>query len=293
MKLSRGEKIFSVVNAIILTVVSLAILLPFTHVLAISLSSREYVAMHRLTLFFPNLFQLDVEAYKYILNGSSNFLRSFNNTVFITVVGTALELAFVLFMAYPLSRKQLKYKPQLMLFIFIPMIVNPGIIPNFIIVKETHLMNSLWSLIIPNLASAFNILLAINFFKTIPDSLEESAFIDGAGHFTIATRIILPMSLPVIASVTIFTAVGQWNTFFNAFMYLNDSTKFTLQVLLYQMVSSGSPSSFISQTGSMYVPPGEQIQMAAVVITALPIAILYPFIQRYYIKGITLGSVKG
>jgi len=293
MKINFSRKVFLIFNVGFMSLLCLIMIAPFTHVLALSLTPRDIVSQNRM-IFSPNPFHMEFDGYYFLFNGGGKiFFNSFINTVFVTVIGTVFEVFIVLLTAYPLSRKCLRYKNPFMLFLFIPMLVSPGIIPNYLIVQKTGLMGSLWSLIIPTLVSAFNVLLAVNFFKTLPESMEESALIDGAGHFTIAFKIVLPLSLPIVATICIYSSVGLWNTMFTALMYINDTSKYVLQVFVYQLVAASGVSTSVLSSGGSYKPPDEQAIMAAIVMTTVPIVLVYPFMQRYFIKGITIGAVKG
>jgi putative aldouronate transport system permease protein len=235
---------------------------------------------------------ITLENITYVLN-QPQVLQSYGNTAFVVVVGTLLCVAVTSTFAYPISRK-IKGAAIISLLVYFTFIFNGGMIPLYYVVRETGLLNSLWSLIIPKLANPFYVFLMIKIFREIPDSLIESATIDGAGNFTMLRKIVLPLSLPVVATISLFYAVDFWNSFFDATIYLRDADKWTMQVLLRELLSvnqqdlvGGSGDASVSGMSS------ESIRMAMVVITTLPVMLIYPFLQKYFVKGVMIGAVKG
>ncbi|WP_270167256.1 carbohydrate ABC transporter permease [Paenibacillus sp. SYP-B4298] len=285
---SFGDRLFNKLNYVVLGLVAIATFFPIYYVLVVSLTdSTEYLTKD--FVLFPESFSFT--AYQYLLSTTA-FVRSLGNSVFLTVVGTACSLVITASLAYALSRKRMRGRRVILLMILFTILFSPGIIPNYLLVRELGLMNSIWSLIFPALASGWNVILMKGFFDSLPAELEESAAIDGCNDLMIWLRIILPLSLPSIAAFGLFYAVGYWNQFFNALLYLNDSAKWPIQVLLQNLLISSSNSEL---TSSSYVetPPTEMLKMAAVVISTLPILCVYPFLQKYFAKGAMVGSIKG
>ena len=288
-----GEFYFFILNTVILSIIGLAMILPFTHVLAISLANQVQLA-HSQLILFPNPLHLNFKVYAFIFSRGETFLRPFYNTVFVTVVGTFLDLVLVLITAYPLSKSKLKYARPLLLFMFLPMLFNPGIIPRYLVVRSTGLMDSLWALIVPSLAGAYGILLAVNFFRSLPPEIEESAMMDGAGYLTVITRIVLPLSKPIMATLAILMSVSYWNILFDAVLFVSSQSRWTLQLMLYQLVAQfATPGAIINANSIGSMPAPEQIRMTAVIVTTLPILVLYAFCQKYLVRGITVAAVKG
>lgn len=286
--LSTGARVFQVVNVILLSGFALVCLLPFVHVLGSSLATPGELATTDF-LLIPTTFTLD--AYRYILSTSTIF-RAMGVSVFVTVVGTFLSLLITSFMAYALSKKYLPGRRVLNFLVVFTMLFSGGMIPSFIVVNAVGLMNSLWALIIPVLINAFNLIIMRSFFAGIPDSLEEAARIDGCSDFGVFWRIVLPLSAASIATIGLFYAVFYWNTYQSAILYINDSTKWPIQVLLRQIVIVASGMN--ADAGSVdVVPPAQSVKMAVIFVATLPMLLVYPFVQRYFVKGAMVGSVKG
>ncbi|WP_028611561.1 carbohydrate ABC transporter permease [Paenibacillus harenae] len=292
MKESLGERIFSYTNHILLLIIGLVSLFPFYYVVVVSFTDpSEY--MKSSFILFPK--QWSTAAYQYILS-TNVFIRSLGVSSYLAIVGTALSLMVSAAFGYMLSRKRLFGRKFLITALVITILFSPGIIPNFLVVKDLHLVNTLWSIILPGLLNSWNALLLKTFFDGIPESLEESAFVDGANDIRIFFQIILPLSLPALAAFGLFFAVGYWNTFFNAILYISDSSKYPLQVLLQGMLLQAEtgiadPGVAAQLSAERTVPP-ETIKMAAVVIATVPILVVYPFLQKHFAKGVMLGSVK-
>lgn len=285
----RFDLCFNSFIYLVLGFISLLTLLPFINVVAQSLASTKEVVSGKLILWPETL---DLSSYKYIFN-TGIFFASLKNTVWITVVGTTVNMAVTSLTAYVCSRGSFSGRRPLLLMILFTMLFSGGMIPTFLVVKATGLMNSLWALVIPSAASAFNILVMREFFESIHESIIESATIDGCNDLGIFVRIVLPLSLPALATFTLFYAVGNWNQYFSAILYLNKSSLWPLQILLRQVVLVGQADIYSAMANDEIIPQPLTIQMATVVLASLPIVILYPFLQKYFVKGLTLGSVKG
>ncbi|MBD2844882.1 carbohydrate ABC transporter permease [Paenibacillus sp. IB182496] len=289
-KRSIGSMAFDGFNYTFLTIFALITVLPFIHIVAVSLSSSQAYGAKEFILW-PHGFTLD--AYDYLFS-TDTLTRSLLVTVFITVAGTLVNLLFTLTMAYSLAKKELLGRRSIMLLVIFSMLFSGGMIPTYLVVKELHLLDTYWALILPGAISAFNMIIIKNFFQQLPPGLEESAKIDGASDIAVLVRIVIPLSMPVIATFTLFYAVGHWNTFFNAIIYLNDADKRPIQVLLRQIVIlSEQLGSGGEYDASALVSLSQSIKMAVIVAATLPILMVYPFLQKYFVKGILLGSIKG
>ncbi|WP_312886335.1 carbohydrate ABC transporter permease [Paenibacillus plantarum] len=285
---TRGETIFGYFNVFILSVISLSMILPFIHVAAKAFSSEAHVLAKDILLWPKGITTISFE---YVLS-NKQFYYSFGNSVFIAIVGTIISMSLTVLAAYPLSRKGLPYTRFMMLLFVITMFFNGGLIPTYLVVKQAGLLNSLWSLILPTALAPFNMILIRNFFMGVPDSLEESARMDGASNLRILTSIYLPLSVPALATVGMFYAVGYWNAFFQAMMYITDRQLMPLQMFLLQLVTDEKSADLVVNDVFREVTP-ETIRAAAILCAVVPILFVYPFIQRYFVKGVMLGAVKG
>lgn len=288
-KTTLGEKTFDTFNIMLLSLLGAATLLPFLHVVAKSMSSQVAVSLGKVA-FIPVGIQLGT--FQYVLT-QAQFLNSFRNSVIIAAAGTVMGLILTVMAAYPLSKPQLKGRKFFMMCYIFIMLFSGGIIPNFLLYKTLGLLNTMWALIIPGLVSVFNILLVKTFFEQLPESVEESARVDGASNFKILFRIVLPMALPVLAAVGLFYAVHYWNSYFAAVLYITKPSLKPLQQFLYELISqSVTESGNLDIDRAMNSDP-ESIRAATIILSTLPILCLYPFLQKYFVKGITIGSVKG
>lgn len=285
------EKSFDILNYCILTIFALVTVLPFVYIIAGSFATEAELT-ERSFFLFPR--DPSLNAYHYIFSSSTIF-RSIGVSIFITVVGTLTNLAFTLSMAYSLSRKDLLGRNVVMNLVIFSMLFSGGLIPSYLIVKELGLLNNYMAVILPGAISAFNLIIIKNFFQQLPAGLEESARIDGCTDLGVLWRIVLPLSKPVIATFGLFYAVGHWNNFFSALLFLNDHTMWPLQVLLREIVMlSQLAVGDMSQMDPNFVQPPEQsIKMAVIVVGTLPILLVYPFLQKHFAKGVLLGSIKG
>ncbi|HJA91115.1 MAG TPA: carbohydrate ABC transporter permease [Candidatus Jeotgalibaca merdavium] len=285
---SKGEKAFDIVNIIFLTIFSLLCLVPFINILATSFATPAEITT-RTFILFPRTFSLD--AYRYILSTPTIF-KSIGVSLFVTIVGTFISMVLTSFMAYALSRRYLHGRSFVNFLVVFTMLFSGGMIPTFLVVNNLGLIDSIWSLILPGAVSAYNMIIMRNFFQGIPDSLEESAKMDGCTDLGVFFRIILPLSLPSIATISLFYAVNYWNTYQSAILYINDSSKWPVQVLLRQIVLVSSGLNADASVVDV-VPPAQSVKMAVIIIATLPMLIAYPFVQKYFVKGAMVGSVKG
>lgn len=288
MKTGIGDRIFRLTNIALLGLIAIVTFFPLYYVIVVSFTDpTEY--MKKSFVLFPTRWSL--ASYRFLLSTGA-FSRSVGVSAYLTVVGTACSLIVTAALSYTLSRKRLRGRQLFLLLILLTILFNPGIIPNYMLVRELKLINSLWSLILPALASGWNVILMKNFFDSIPTELEESASMDGCNDLSIFVRIILPLSLPSLAAFGLFYAVGYWNQFFNALIYINDASKWPLQVLL-QNILLNANNSELRADATTVAPPSETLKMAAVVVATVPILAVYPFLQKHFAKGAMVGSVKG
>jgi len=286
--MTTGRRVFSVINAIVLTTFALVCVLPFVNVLASSLATPGELAT-RPFILWPQTFSLD--AYRYILSTPTIF-RALGVSFIVTVGGTFVSLILTAFMAYALSKKHLKGRRVINFLVVFTMLFSGGMIPTFIVVKSLGMIDSLWSLIIPVAINAFNFIIMRSFFQGIPESLEEAARIDGCSELGVFFRIVLPLSLASIATIGLFYAVYYWNTYQNAILYINSSELWPIQVLLRQIVVVASGLN-ADESAVDIVPPAQSIRMAVIFVATLPMLLVYPFVQRFFVKGALVGSVKG
>jgi putative aldouronate transport system permease protein len=265
-------------------------LYPFLNVLAYSFSGYNAVLSRRVT-FFPIDFNLD--AYEQIL-GRTQIWIAMRTTVLVTLMGTFTSLVLTVIAAYVLSRRDLPGKKAITILILFTMYFSGGMIPTFIVVKGIGLYDTLGSLFLPQAISVFNFIVMRTFFSNLPRSLEESAEIDGASDLQILTRIILPVSLSILATIGLFYAVGYWNTYFDALLYIQDPDKYTLQLRLRSLLFGeelNNSNAYLEGIGTQVMT--QSLKMATVAVSAIPILIVYPWLQRYFVKGVMLGSLKG
>jgi ABC-type glycerol-3-phosphate transport system permease component len=275
-------------KGVILGGFALVIVIPIVVVISTSLASDRDIIDAGGYVLWPS--HPTLKAYQTLFSGGL-MGRAILVSVFVTVVGTAIALAVTIALAYATSRPVLFGRPVLLMVLF-TLLFAPGIIPMFLMVKQLGLLDSLWSLILPGALGAFNFVVLRTFFMNVPGELLESARIDGASDFMILRRIVLPLSKAVIAVVGLFYAVGFWNAFFNALLYLNDTSKWPVQVILRTYVLQGKSLS-ADQLGVEPLPQPQSLQMAVVVLALVPIAMVYPFLQRHFTKGVITGAVKG
>ncbi|MGW5364637.1 carbohydrate ABC transporter permease [Actinopolymorpha pittospori] len=280
------------VKTVVLVLLTIVMLLPFVYVVAVSFSSPEDVREGGLILFPTNP---TLGAYDAVLGGSSVVGRSLVVSFGVTLVGTALSVVMTILMAYGLSRtRDVPGSRFILILVLGTLLFGAGIIPNFLLVKQLGLLDTYASLILPGVISAFNLVVIRNFFMEIPQELYDSARIDGANELQILVRIVLPLSKAVIAVIALFYAVAYWNEFFNALLYLNDTSKWPVQLVLRQFVLEGSPlADAVREQANTQPPPAQTIRMAVVVLATAPILLVYPFVQKYFTKGVLTGAVKG
>ena len=280
-RIGIGRRVFIVFNGFMLTSVCLAIVIPLLMIVVTSLSPDDIVARQGFVLI-PR--SITVVNYLSILN--SGYMPAFYNSIYVTVSATAFSMVMTLIMGYALAQNGLPGKTAMIRFIFATMVLDAGIIPFYLVVKSLGMIDSYLALIIPTAISTYNLILVKNYMGSIPDSLMESARIDGCSEMGILMKIVIPVSVPIIAAITLFYTVSHWNTYYQVVMFINTSSKYTLQVLLRQLIFQSE--SAVSSTSAL-----NNFKMAVMIMTMLPVLILYPFIQKHFISGIMLGSIKG
>ena len=276
-----------VFNAI-LTIFVILCVVPVIHVVALSMSERNAVLAGQVTLWPKGW---DFNAYRSVFYDAS-MQRSMIFSIILTVVYTVMAMVCSILLAYPLSRSYLPGKKFLMVLILIPMYFTGGTIPNYLWIKDLHLIDSPWSLVLPILTSTYNIIIMRNFFTSISPSLEESARLDGCNDFMILLRIVLPLSTASLATVALFYAVARWNSYADVRYYINNQAYFTLQMKLYQVVFNSTDTSVAMVEGGANAVLPDTIRSAAIVFSTVPILIVYPFLQKYFVQGVMIGAVK-
>ena len=282
IQIPLGERIFYIADDALMILLCVLILLPLIHVVAGSFSDGAAYMSHSGLLLWP--LKPTTAAYESVI-ANQNIWTGYRNTLFIVIVGTLLDMLFSLVAAYVLSRKKYMLKSFFNLMVVFSMYFSGGMIPFFLVVKGVGLYKSIWALILPSLINVFNLVIVRTAMTGVPDSLEESAQLDGAGHLTILLRIITPLILPSVAVVALYYAVSHWNSWFNAMLFIKDRKLYPLQLVLREIL-------ILSDTDEGYVM-SETIQFATIVVATIPILCVYPFIQRYFVKGIMVGAVKG
>jgi len=287
-----GDRVFRAVNAVILVAVCVATLFPFLNVIAVSLSGRNPVSRGEVS-FYPKDFTL--QAYKKILQNDAIF-RAYGNTLFVVLVGTVLSVGMTAFAAYPLSKRNLVGRNAITFLFALTMWFSAGMIPQFLVVRDLGLFDRLWALIMVPLVSAFHVIIMRTFFQTIPASLEESAKIDGANDAVVLFRIVMPLSKPVLATVALWVAVFHWNTFMDPLIFLQTRSKFTLQLVLRDIILANSAMEYgmdVNPDMSEFEVVSESVKYGTIIVATLPILCLYPFLQKYFVQGVLIGSIKG
>lgn len=292
MKTSLGGRIFSIVNYGILLVCSIIALYPLVFTFSMSISDPIFVAQNKIFIF-PKGFSL--ESYKIVFD-DSQLLLYYYNTLWYTIVGTSLNVLITLVSAYPLSRKRYFLRNKIMIMITITMFFGGGLIPSFILVNQLGIYNTRWAIILPSAISTWNLILCRTFFQGIPDSLEEASTIDGATQFKIFSKIFLPLSMPIIAVLVLFYAVGHWNSYFSAMLYLPNVALQPMQVYLRKVLILANTSLTVGDKlpfGSERSMATLQLKYTVIIVATLPILAIYPFLQKYFVQGVMIGSIKG
>jgi putative aldouronate transport system permease protein len=289
IRTSRGYRVFQVFNALVLTGVIVLTLYPFLNLLAQSFSSETAIAAGHVNLI-PKGFNLTT--YKTVISDPS-FWENYRNTVEYTVVATLIAMVLTTCYAYVLSKKNLKGRGFLIGVAVFTMFFNGGLIPNYVLVNDIGLRNSLWAIVLPNAISVFNLLVMKAFFENMPSELEEAAAVDGLNTYGILFRIVLPLSKAVLATMVLFYAVSFWNSWFSAFLYMDRSNLFPVTVYLRNLIAGATGGANEGASSDQALQVAANIQAVTIVLTVLPILTVYPFIQKYFVSGVMLGAVKG
>lgn len=290
MKTSKTDRAFNNLIIFLSAFAALLCLLPMLYIFAVSFSSN-YAITARLVYLWPVEFTL--ESYQAVF-GDKSMMNSMIFTIWLTAVCTVLSITMTTLAAYPLTKKNLKGRNLFLVIIVITMYFGGGMIPDYILIKSLNFIDTPWALILPGCLSAFNMIILKTFFQNLPESLEESAYLDGASHLTILIKIVIPLSTPVLATLSLFYAVGRWNGFQDALFYINSQHLYPLQLKLYQMIFNSQMAELAQLEGTMAntLAP-ESLKAAAVMFATIPIILVYPWLQRYFISGIMIGAIKG
>lgn len=289
-----GGMFFDWFNCVFMVFVMIVMLYPILNVLAVSLSSSDAITSGRVT-WYPIGF--NINSYKTVLTNSEIF-TAYKNTIVYALVGTGISLLFTILAAYAMAINGFALNKAFNRLLVFTMIFNGGLIPTYLVIKGLHLLDTLWVMVLPGCVTAYNLFICRTFFKGISPSLRESAQLDGANDFLVCFRIYVPVSLPVLCTIGLFVIVGHWNSWFNALMYLNDEKRYPLQMILRKIVINDdvrggayADSQMSTMMESLNVHP-KNVQMASVMVAMIPILCVYPFLQKYFVKGVMLGSVK-
>lgn len=292
IKRSPGDQAVQVIIYIFVGLFAVITVLPFLYVLAGSFATERELT-EKAFFIIPTEFSLN--AYKYIIDTGDVF-RGLGNSIFVTVIGTAINMFFTTTLAYPLSREYLRGRNFFINMVIITMLFSGGMVPSYLVVSGLKLTNTFWALWLPGAVSAFNMIIVKNYFQGIPKELEEAARVDGASDLATFLKIILPLSKPTIASVSLFYAVGHWNSYFSAMLYISDKKKEVVQIALRRIIflagginTDGTPIDW----GMLGQPPEKAVKMATTVVATVPILLIYPFVQKYFTQGVMVGAVKG
>ncbi len=293
LKTSKGQMVFDIFNSIFIVCLAVVTFYPMWHVLVASFSSGDRLLMHNGLLLYPLGFNF--ESFAAVFKNPM-ITRGFLNSIFIVVFGVTLNMFFTLLLAYVLARKNVMWQKAIMILVVVSMYFSGGLIPTYLIVSRTlHLKNTYWALLLPTLINTYNLIILRTSFLSIPESLLESAYIDGAGHFTMLFKIVVPLSLPAMAVMVLYYAVGHWNSWFQANIYIKDRIKYPLQLVLREILINGDTASMTQGGGDSgdQALLSESVKYACVVVSTVPILCVYPFLQKYFVKGVMVGAVKG
>lgn len=290
---SSGDKVFDAVNMTLLGIVSIIVLYPLVFVLSASISDPAAVLGGDMWLLPKGI---TFEGYAKVFD-NSDLLNSYGNTIFYTTLGTAINLVMTVMAAYPLSKRDFRGRNLLMAIMVFTMFFSGGLVPTYLLVKQLGMTNTFWALVIPNAVSVYNIIIMRTFFQSsIPGEIQEAAAIDGCSELRILRSVVLPLSMPILAVMVLFYSVGHWNAYFNALIYLTDRADYPLQLVLREILIQGQMEEMVNVGDSSHAKTlldQEAIKYAVVVVANLPILMLYPFLQKYFVKGVMIGALKG
>lgn len=289
---SLGRRIYLWINAVVLLLVAALCLVPILHVIALSFSKSSSVMAGHVTLFPVNT---TLSSYKLLMQ-RPDFFASFRVSLLRVLLGVTVNMALIMLTAYPLSKKKDQFhgRTAYAWYMILTIIFSGGLIPTYMVVKQMGLINSVWSMVLPGAIPVWNTVLMMNFYRNLPREIEESAFIDGANHLVVLTRLYIPLSAPAVATIALFSIVGHWNSWFDGLIYLNTPSLYPLQTFLYMIDSSVTLGATTSENVEyMREISDRTLRSAQIVIAMVPVLIAYPFLQKYFTKGIVMGSVKG
>ena len=284
------DKVFKIFTVLVVVIVGLCCLIPFLHIVAMSFSDKTAV-MRGEVFLWPKGW--DLSAYKAVFN-NKGLMDSMWFTLFLKVAHTLICMVMTILCAYQLSRPDLKFKAPLLLYILLTLYFSGGMIPGYLNIKSLGLLNNFWVLILPGMLSTYNMILMKSFFQSMPRELEESAYVDGANDFVVLVRIVLPLSKAMLATLALFYAVGHWNGFMDAILYINDERLYTIQVRLRQLIQASQVNTMLEDIPEMKANLiAETVKASCLVFSMIPVMIVYPWLQKYFVKGVMIGSVKG
>lgn len=286
---SIGEKLFDAANLVLLALVCITVIIPIVHVVASSLSSTNAL-IHAKVGLWP--VELNFDNYEAVMQNNT-FWRSFGISIFVVTAGTLLNMLMTVFMAYPLSKTYLRGRNAVLMYVVFTMIFYPPMIPVYLVVKDLGLINTVWAMIVPVALSQFNLLICLTFFRSLPEELFEAARVDGMSEFRMVTRIAVPLSKPIMVTLGLFYAVFHWNSYSTSLLYITKASLKPLQLYLYSIVAKSEMNDMlatVAESSSKLNPQG--LQMATIMVATIPIVIVYPFIQKHFIKGALIGSIK-
>jgi putative aldouronate transport system permease protein len=289
---TAGEKLFDMLLYLLLVMIVIITLYPFWNQVALSISD-DASAYSTGLLLFPS--KVSFESYALVVQYKQLWV-GYGNTIVRTALGVTLSILFTSLTAYPLSKKGLPYNKLFTMLILFTMLFNGGLIPNYFLIRNLGLFDTVWALVLPGMIGAFNVFIMRNFFRSIPDSLEESAKMDGAGHMLIFRKIVIPLSKPVLATVALWVAVYHWNAWFDSMIYISDAGKQVLQVVLRKIIVENNVEDLnaaLYKVGEPSKFSGRQLQATMIMCSLIPMLIAYPFVQKHFVKGIMLGAIKG
>jgi putative aldouronate transport system permease protein len=288
-KNTTAGRIFDAANIALLVGLAVVTILPFIYVMAGSLASESEIAA-RTFFLWPR--QVVTDSYDYIFS-TDTFVRSLIVTICVTAVGMVIQVLLTFTMAYPLSKRYLPGRNMVLMAVIFTMVFSGGMIPTYLIVRSLGLLDTYWALILPLAINPFYLIIVKNFFQELPEELQEAGRIDGCSEIGVFTRIVLPLSKPIIATFALFYAVAIWNDFMSPLLYIDDAAKWTLQMFVRQVTVSADMANTMGQLDPNYVPPEQGLKFAVIVVATVPILLFYPFLQKHFAKGILIGSVKG
>jgi putative aldouronate transport system permease protein len=286
------DKVFNAFNYILMFMLMIIFVYPFWSTMVMSFSDPKFSGVMGIKLYPVN--GISLNSYKSVFTDNIIYI-GYMNTLFRTLIGTILTVLITYCGAYSLTKKQLPFRKTITLIILFTMFFSGGLVPSYLLIKQLGLVGSRWSLIVPGLTSAWSLLIARNFISSLPEAIEESAIIDGAGRLTVISRILMPLSMPIIAVLALWTAVGHWNAWFDAMIYISDRDKMVLQLVLRRILIDSDPQILsdgaLTRTTAETTP--ETVKAATVIVSILPIILFYPILQKYFVKGVLVGSLKG